>query len=267
MSRYERLFSTAAAARRGVFVPFVMLGDPDLDLSRRILRTLVAAGADALELGIPFSDPVADGPVIQAAAARALGAGVRTDDCWELLRALRADAPDVPIGLLVYANLVLARGLDTFYRTSARAGVDAVLVADVPTLEVAPFAASAARHGVDPVLIAPPNADDARLATIAARGRGYTYVVSRPGVTGADEALRGGQERLLARLKELGAPPALLGFGVARPEHVAAAIRAGAAGAISGSAVVAHIPKHAGDPAALLAALDAFVRSMRAATG
>ena len=107
MSRYARLFAAAAAAHRGVFVPFVMLGDPDVTLSRRILRALVAGGADALELGLPFSDPVADGPVIQAAGGRALAAGVRTEDCWALLAELRAAAPELPVGLLVYASLYL----------------------------------------------------------------------------------------------------------------------------------------------------------------
>ncbi|HEY3359721.1 MAG TPA: tryptophan synthase subunit alpha [Polyangia bacterium] len=266
MTRYERLFAAAAAAPRGVFVPFVMLGDPDLALSRRILGALVAGGADALELGLPFSDPVADGPVIQAAGVRALGAGVRTRDCWALLRELRAAAPEVPVGLLVYANLVVNHGVDAFYGAAAAAGVDSVLVADVPTLEAAPFVSSATRHGIAPVLIAPPNASDERLAVIARLGRGYTYVVTRAGVTGADEALRGGQERLLARLRALGAPPPLLGFGISRPEHVAQAIAAGAAGAISGSAVVAHIPRLAHDPEALLAELRAFVARMRAAT-
>lgn len=269
MSRYERLFAAAAAAHRGVFVPFVMLGDPDLALSRRILRALVEGGADALELGLPFSNPVADGPVIQAAGVRALGAGVRTRDCWELLRELRAFAPEVPVGLLVYANLVVNHGPDAFYAAAAVAGVDSVLVADVPTLEAEPFVASATRHGIAPVLIAPPNASDERLAVIARLGRGYTYVVTRAGVTGADEAMRGGPEsrvRLLARLRALGAPPPLLGFGISRPEHVAQAIAAGAAGAISGSAVVAHIPRLAHDPEALLAELRAFVAAMRAAT-
>jgi tryptophan synthase alpha chain len=265
MSRYPALFEAARAERRGVFVPFVMLGDPELGLGREILRALVEGGADALELGLPFSDPVADGPVIQAAAGRALAAGVRSGDCWALLGELRAAAPALPVGLLVYANLVCSRGLDDFYGAAAAAGVDSVLVADVPTLEAAPFVRSALAHGVDPVLIAPPNLSEERLAEVARLGRGYTYVVTRPGVTGADAEVRCGQARLIERLRALGAAPALLGFGISRPEHVRQAIAQGAAGAISGSAVVAHIPRLAGDPPALLAALAEFVREMRSA--
>jgi tryptophan synthase alpha chain len=205
--------------------------------------------------------------VNQAAARRALAAGVRTRDCWTLLAEVRAAAPALPIGLLVYANLVVRRGLDDFYGEAASAGVDAVLVADVPTLEADPFVASALGHGIDPVLIAPPNAGPERLAAVARLSRGYTYVVTRPGVTGVDGVLRGGQRELLERLRALGAPPPLLGFGISRPEHVRQALEQGAAGAISGSAVVAHIPQHAGDPENLLAALRAFVRAMRAACG
>jgi tryptophan synthase alpha chain len=135
MSRYETMFSTLADRAEGAFVPFLVLGDPDLDTSLALVRTLARAGADALELGLPFSDPVADGPVIQAAATRALDRGVRIDEAWDLVGTVRREFPDLPIGLLVYANLVLHRGAPTFYRRAAAAGVDSVLVADAPLLE------------------------------------------------------------------------------------------------------------------------------------
>jgi tryptophan synthase alpha chain len=254
MSRYDAMFSRG----EGVFGAFVMLGDPGLEASRDILDALVAAGADMIEVGIPFSDPIADGPVIQAAAVRALAAGATPAGCFAVLAAFRARHPAVPVGILTYANLVLARGRGDFYRRAAEAGVDSVLVADLPLIEAAPFAASARAHGVAPVLIAAANTPRERLAGIARLGGGYTYCVARAGVTGADDAVRLDHEEMLDALREAGAPPAIFGFGISRPTHVRAALAAGAAGVICGSAIVARIA--AGESVA------AFVQEMKAAT-
>lgn len=266
MSRYEAMFGRLAARGEGAFIPFVMLGDPTPDLSAGVLDALVAGGADALELGIPFSDPVADGPVIQAAAVRALEAGTRLADCWALIRNVRHAHPDLPIGLLVYANLVAHRELGAFYGEAADAGVDSVLVADLPVDAAAEFIAAAGAHGIAPVFIAPPNADDARLARVAAAGEGYTYVVTRAGVTGVDATLRRDSSALLARLKTLGAPPPVLGFGISTPAHVRQGLAMGAAGVISGSAVVRLVAEYHDDPAATAAALTSFVSTMKSAT-
>ncbi len=257
-ARYAAMFERLHGAGEGAFIPFAMLGDPVPALSLRLVRALAHSGADALELGLPFSDPVADGPVIQAAASRALAAGVRRADCWGIVRSVRDEFPGIPIGLLVYANLVCHRDVAEFYREAAAAGVDSVLVADLPVLESAPVAGAARAAGIAPVFIAPPNADDARLQAIAAAGEAYTYVTSREGVTGTDEGLHRGQSGLIGRLKELGAPPPILGFGIATPEQVRTALAMGAAGAISGSAVV-RLAAEGGDVAA-------FVHRMKAAT-
>jgi tryptophan synthase alpha chain len=242
----------------GVFGAFVMLGDPDLETSAAILDALVAGGADMIEVGIPFSDPIADGPVIQAAAVRALAAGTTTADCFMLLKDFRARHPDVPVGILTYANLVLARGRDDFYARAAEAGVDSVLVADVPLFEAEPFAASARAHGIDHVMIAAANTPASRLAEIAKLGGGYTYCVARAGVTGADQEVHFEHEEMLTALRDAGAPPPIFGFGISKPEHVRAALKAGAAGVISGSAIVARIA--AGEP------VESFIREMKSAT-
>lgn len=254
MNRYARIF----ARDEGVFGAFVMLGDPDLSASAAILDELVAGGADMIEVGIPFSDPIADGPVIQAAAARALGAGVRPADCFALLRAFRARHPDVPVGILTYANLVLARGRDRFYRAARKAGADSVLVADVPLMEAAPYLAAARTAWIAPVLIAAANTPAERLRRIARLGGGYTYCVARPGVTGADRELRLDHGEMLATLRAAGAPPPIFGFGISRPDHVRAALDAGAAGVIAGSAIVERIAR--GEP------VRGFVETMKAAT-
>lgn len=260
MSRYARIFARAAEVGEGVFGAFVMLGDPDLATSAAIVDRLVAAGADMVEVGIPFSDPIADGPVIQAAANRALTAGVTPGDCFALLEAFRGRHPKVPVGILTYANLVVGRGRDDFYRRAAEAGVDSVLVADVPLIEATPFAAAARAHGIDPVLIAAANTPSARLSEIARLGGGYTYCLARGGVTGAETEARFDQQPMLAALAKAGAPPPILGFGISTPAHVRAALDAGAAGVISGSAIVELVA------AGRLDELSAFVAEMKAAT-
>lgn len=264
--RYARRFDLLRRRNEGAFVPFLVAGDPDPRTSADLLDTLARSGADALEIGLPFSDPVADGPVIQAAAARALGAGVRVADCWAIIRQVRDRHPELPIGLLVYANLVVHRGAPAFYRAAAEAGVDSVLVADAPVLEADPLREAAREAGVASVLITPPNASPERLRGIAARSDAYVYVTSRPGVTGADERLRADSAQLFRMLDELRSAPALLGFGISTPGQVREALRIGAAGAISGSALVARIPEGRDRPDVLLETAAAFTRSMKAAT-
>lgn len=265
-TRYDEMFESLEARREGAFVPFVVLGDPTPAISLEIVRALVEAGADALELGIPFSDPVADGPTIQAAAVRALEGGVTPEHCWDLLATIRGRYPRLPVGLLVYANLVANDGLPAFYARAAQVGVDSVLVADVPTLEAAPFVESALAHGVAPVLIAPPGADEERLRSIARLAQGYTYVVSRAGVTGAETEAGASHCDLVETLHSLGAPPCMVGFGISRPEHVREALQLGARGAISGSAVVGRIADSLEDEPRMLGSLADFVRDMKAAT-
>ncbi len=263
--RYDRMFSVLAARGEGAFIPFVTLGDPDPGASHAVLEALVDGGADALELGLPFSDPVADGPVIQAAATRALAAGTRIAGCWELIARVRRRAPDLPIGLLVYANLVVRPGPAAFYAAAREAGVDSVLVADLPLAEAAPFEAAAIGAGIAPVLIAPPNASADRLAGIAARSRGYTYVTSRAGVTGDDRHDQADLAERIERLRTLGAPPPVVGFGISTPAAVRAVLAAGAAGAIAGSAVVRRLA----DPSlgqSGWARLRDFVAELKAAT-
>lgn len=167
MERYDNAFAQLKARQEGAFVPFVTLGDPGPEQSLKIIDTLIDAGADALELGIPFSDPLADGPTIQNATLRAFAAGVTPSQCFEMLAAIRQKHPTIPIGLLMYANLVFSRGIDAFYAECARVGVDSVLVADVPVEESAPFRQAAMRHNVAPIFICPPNADDDLLRQIA----------------------------------------------------------------------------------------------------
>ena len=261
MTRYAAMFDRCRERREGALGAFVMLGDPGIEQSAAYLDALVEGGADMLELGIPFSDPVADGPVIQVAGERALAAGVRTGDCLKLLADLRQRHRDIPLGVLTYANIVVARGIERFATELAEAGVDSLLVADVPTLEAAPYAAAAKAAGIDLVMIAATNTPADKLFDIARLSSGYTYCVARAGVTGADDELSLDHETLFAELAKAGAPPPVLGFGISTPDQVAQALACGAAGVISGSAIVHLIGE--GQPPAVVAA---FVATLKAAT-
>jgi tryptophan synthase alpha chain len=259
MSRYGAMFARLAAAQEGAFGAFLMLGDPSPAESLRLMEAALEGGADMLEVGIPFSDPVADGPVIQAAAERARAAGTDVSACLDLIAAMRARRPDVPIGILTYANIVAARGREAFATAAAKAGADSLLVADVPFIEAAPYLAAARAAGIDPVLIAAANTPAPRLAEIARHGGGYTYCLARSGVTGAGEAVHFDHAAMLRALREGQAPPAVFGFGISAPAHVRAAVQAGAAGVISGSAIVQRV----GDGPE---AVRSFVAQMKAAS-
>ena len=265
-NRYDRMFSRLAAAGEGAFVPFVVLGDPEPEASLEIVEALVAGGADALELGIPFSDPIADGPVIQAAAGRALAAGVTPEICFQLVKRIRERHPELPIGLLVYSNLIVHDRPEQFFQLAARAGVDSVLIADIPSIELGPYAEVAIAAGIAPILIVPPNATEACLGRVAKLGRGYTYLLGRAGVTGTQTAMQKPARQLVSALEKAGAPPALLGFGISSPEHVRAALEAGARGAIAGSAIVQIIAENLLNVANRNQALTRFVSAMKAAT-
>lgn len=259
MSRYSAMFERLGD--EGAFGAFLMLGDPDLETSAKLLDAVVEGGADMIEVGIPFSDPVADGPVIQATAQRALAAGVRVSDCFRLLADFRQRHPDVPVGILTYANIIMAR--PGFVRDAAEAGADSLLIADVPALEAERFTRDMAQAGIEPVLIAAANTTEATLQRIAGLSKAYTYCVSRAGITGTHA---GGEfdAGLIDRVKAAGAPAPVFGFGISKPEHVRAALAAGAKGVICGSAIV-DLAARGGDVAAFVRALKASTRNESAA--
>lgn len=271
MSRYEKLFSSLAARGEGAFVPFIMLSDPDPETALAIVRAAVAGGADALELGVPFSDPVADGPTIQASHIRALEGGATVDSAIAQIRQIRAEFPDLPIGMLIYGNVPFTRGLETFYSEFQEAGADSILLPDVPVREGAPFVTAADKAGIDPIFIAPAQASEQTLQGVAQYSRGYIYAISRDGVTGTEkESETRGLVDVVNNVKRFGGAPILLGFGISTPQHVADAVAAGAAGAITGSALTkivdAHLDEDNKPTDGLATAVTNFVAKMKAAT-
>lgn len=280
-NRYAKMFSALAERDEGAFVPFIMLSDPNAEDCLDTIRAVVGAGADALELGVPFSDPVADGPTIQASHIRALDGGATVDQALEIIRTVRAEFPELPIGMLIYGNVAFTRGRDKFYAEFHDAGADSILLPDVPVREGEPFAESAKKAGIDPIFIAPARATDATLAGVAALSEGYIYAISRDGVTGTERSSETlGLEEVVNNVARHDGPPVLLGFGISQPEHVRDAIAAGASGAITGSAITQiineyvertdpddeHSPARVTDRAALDAKLNEYVSAMKAAT-
>jgi tryptophan synthase alpha chain len=241
VSRIAATFEALRASRNPGLVAYVTAGDPSLDRSSEILRALDRGGADVLEVGVPFSDPLADGPVIQRASERALRAGTTLASTLEMVRSIRK-ALSAPIVLFTYVNPIARLGYDRFARAAADAGVDGVLALDLPLEEAEALHAAHSAAGLDSIFLLSPTTTDARIRKAASLGRGFLYVISRLGVTGAREALAGGAEDLIGRVRRATDLPVALGFGLSRPEHVAEVSRFADA-AVVGSALVSVIAR------------------------
>jgi tryptophan synthase alpha chain len=243
MRRIDDTFARLRREGRVGLVTFVTAGDPDLERCAAILRALDRAGADVLEVGVPYSDPLADGPVIQRASERALAAGATLSSTLSLVARERAGIR-APIVLFTYVNPILRLGVDGFTRAAAEAGVDGVLVLDLPLEEAGELHASLERRGLDTILLLSPTTAVDRIRQAATLGRGFLYAISRLGVTGAREAVAGGAAELCARIRRETTLPIALGFGLSHPDHVAAAGRIAEA-AVVGSALVDTIARNA----------------------
>jgi tryptophan synthase alpha chain len=265
VSRYAACFEALRARNEKAFVPFFVIGDPDYRTSLQSVRAALDAGADMLELGIGFSDPIADGPSIQAADLRALHAGMTVDRCFRLIEEIRRRS-DVPIGLLVYYNLVLRRGVARFCRQAAAAGVDGILAADVPIEEAGPVVEGCRAAGIDPIFMVAPTTTEERLRKILMHASGFLYLVALLGVTGARGDLHPETIRLVRKVRSRTDLPLCVGFGISRPEHVRAVGRAGADGAIVGSAIVNLIARNLGSRDATARAVARYVRAMKKQT-
>ncbi len=265
MNRITQTIRACRARGEGAFMPFMVIGDPDMETGLVLADSLVAAGADILEFGFPFSDPPADGPVIQAADVRALSAGTTPAKAFVFLDEVRR-RHDVPVALLMYFNLILQYGVEAFYLRAAHAGVDAVLVADVPVEASDGLVEAARAAGVAPVFIASRLTSDDRLRQVAQRAEGYLYAVAHVGTTGEQTQLDSTLGSTLRRLSEAVDLPVLAGFGISTPDHVQAVLRAGADGVICGSALVRHIQDNLGDPGAMTRAVHRHARALKEAT-
>ncbi len=229
-------------------VAYITVGDPDLQTTHNIALAAIDAGADVLELGVPFSDPLADGPVIQRASERAVKNGTRLRDVLNLATGLRIERPSAGLVIFSYYNPILRLGLENFCTAAAQAGVDGVLVTDMIVEEAGEYLKALHRHRLAPIFLAAPTSPDERLEKIAAASQGFVYAISRTGITGAQQSLASDAEQLVRRLRRFTKLPVAVGFGISNPEQFAAVGEFADAAAI-GSALVATIeqagPKHA----------------------
>jgi len=262
---YQETFANLRKKNEKALIPFVVDGDPDYDTSLEIIKTIIRSGADILELGFPFSDPIADGPTIQVSDRRALNKGMNTNKCFQLIRDIRRFS-QVPIGLLIYANLVYQRGINDFYQDANESGVNSVLVADLPVEESEIFTEAARENNVDAVFIVSPLTEGNRLKIILSKITGFVYLVSRLGVTGARDNLQTSTIELVKRVRRETELPVCVGFGISKPEHVKAISSAGADGVIVGSAVVKIIERNLDNRSKMLKELRDYIEEMKAAT-
>lgn len=233
--------AAAFKKQRKCFIPFITAGDPCLELTKQLIVAMANAGADIIELGIPFSDPVAEGEVIQAANVRALAAGTTTDKIFAMLAEVRKET-DVPLVFLTYVNPIFTYGTEKFMATCQSSGVDGVIVPDVPFEEKAELAGLCAEYGVDLIPLVAPTSDE-RIKMIAKDAQGYVYIVSSLGVTGVRQNITTDIAAITAKIREVTDVPAAVGFGIATPQQ-AAQMAAVSDGAITGSAVVQIVGEH-----------------------
>jgi tryptophan synthase alpha chain len=259
MGRIDRAFTIK---RHPLFIGFTVAGDPDKPTCVRIARALITGGTDILELGIPFSDPVADGPTIQKADERALATGTTPGSVFEIVREIRKES-DIPIVFLTYYNIVYRRGIERFYQEAQESGVDGILIADMPIEESDEVCEASFRHNIDPIFLITQTTSDERIKKITERARGYLYLVTVLGVTGVRENISSGAIDLLDRVRKQTHIPLALGFGISLPEHAKTCAAAGADGIIVGSAIVDIVERNTGDREAMERELKEYVIQMK----
>jgi len=258
---YKQLFSEL---NRTALIPFFVIGDPDFDTSLEIVKAAIDAGADILELGIAFSDPIADGPTIQKADIRALSAGITVEKAKDFIAKVKA-YKDIPIGLLMYYNLIFQYGTEKFFADFAKAGTNSVLIADLSIDDVDEIYTPARKAGLDTVFMVTPNTDTERAKKIAEKCTGFIYTVSLLGVTGGRDTLSDMIKPLISRLKSITDVPVCVGFGVSTPQHAVELAKAGADGVIIGSRIVKIIEENLNDKKSIPAKVKTFLAQIKEA--
>jgi len=261
MKTYKQVFSEL---NRAAVIPFFVIGDPDFQTSLSIVKAAIDAGADILELGIPFSDPIADGPTIQKADVRSLRNGTTVKKALEFIKEVKQHK-DIPIGLLMYYNLIYQYGTEKFFRDFHQAGVNSILVADLSIDDADEVVAPAKSAGLDTVFMVTPNTEHERMKVIASKTTGFIYAVSLLGVTGSREILSEAVSGLVGNLKKITSVPVCVGFGISTPEHAVEVAKAGADGVIIGSKIVGIIEKNLNDTKRCTGETSAFIGEVRAA--
>jgi tryptophan synthase alpha chain len=260
--KISQCFASLRSRSQCALIPFITAGDPDLETTAKALRVLDRSGADIIELGVPYSDPLADGSVIQAAATRALQRGTRLEQVVELVQDASSEIKS-PIVLFTYYNPILNRGITPFLKRIAEAGVAGLVVPDLPLEEADVLLQPAKELGIEVVLLVAPTSSPERIAAIARQSQGFIYLVSVTGVTGARSQVQGRVKDLLTQIRAVTDKPIGVGFGISQPEHATQVRAWGADAAIVGSALVKRLAE--GTPAAGLRAIEEFSQSLKQA--
>jgi tryptophan synthase alpha chain len=258
MGIYQDLF---CELNRAALIPFFVIGDPDEETSFELIKTAIDAGADVLELGIPFSDPVADGPTIQKADIRAIDAGMTPQKALAFIKRI-TDYQPIPIGLLVYYNLIYQYGVERFFADFKQAGGTSVLVADLSIDDADEIAPAAEAAGLETVFMVTPNTSDARIQKVAEQTTGFIYTVSLLGTTGQRTGLSELVKPLIGRLRSLTEKPICVGFGISTPDHAKDIAQAGADGVIIGSRIIKFIEDNPGDTDAMKKQLRDYIQAV-----
>lgn len=243
---YKEMFQEVKNKGEGAFIPFAVAGDPDFETSLEIIRQYVDNGADALEIGFPFSDPVADGPSVQAADIRSLNSGMTTEKCFEFIGRIR-EFTSIPIGLLVYYNLIYKMGVEEFYLKAKEFGVNGILAADLPPEEAKDAYCVAQKNNIDQIFMVAQTTSNERIEEIIKMCSGFLYVVAVMGVTGARSNIKKSTVDLIKRVKIHTDLPIAVGFGISKPKHVKDVIKSGSDGAIVASAIINIISQNLND--------------------
>jgi tryptophan synthase alpha chain len=262
---YDEMFQRVKNKKEGAFIPFIVAGDPDFETSLEIVKAYVGNGADGLEIGFAFSDPVADGPTVQSADLRALNSGITTQKGFEFIRKIR-EFTSIPIGLLVYYNLIYQMGVDEFYKTAKESGVNAILAADLPPEEAQDAVVASEKYGVQQIFMVAQTTSNERLEKISKMCNGFLYVVAVMGVTGARKDLKISTVELVERVKTHSDLPIVVGFGISKTEHVQNVINSGADGAIVASAILDLITENLQDKEVMLDKISSFCHELKTAT-
>jgi tryptophan synthase alpha chain len=261
MKTYKQVF---AELNHAAVIPFFVIGDPDYKTSLAIVKNAIDAGADILELGIPFSDPIADGPTIQKADIRSLAKGMTVKKAIAFIKEVKKHK-DIPIGLLMYYNLIFQYGTEKFFRDCHNAGVNSVLVADLSIDDADEILAPAKNEGLDTVFMVTPNTNQRRLELISSKTTGFIYAVSLLGVTGSRSKLSNAVDGLVKNIKKTTNVPVCVGFGISKPEHAAQVAKAGADGVIIGSKIVGLIEENLKNPKNCCKKITSFINMVKTA--
>ncbi|CAL4320856.1 tryptophan synthase subunit alpha [Buchnera aphidicola] len=266
MNRYQNMFHKLKSKKEGCLVPFLTIGDPSVESFLKIIDILIEEGIDAIELGIPFSDPLADGPIIQNANLRALKNGINIFKAFEIIQYIRKKYYTLPIGILVYANIIFHTKINMFYKLCKEIDIDSVLIPDIPIEEYFNFHKDIILDNISSIFICPPNANKILLKKISKIAKGYIYLLSRSGVTGHQDHINQPKINIIQQLKKYSTIPILQGFGIFHTSQILSSLSLGVDGIICGSVIIESIEKYQNNPEFMIQTIRKLIKKFKNAT-